>query len=337
MLRVTARLIRALTGKGYDFTHNPWLSRKYGKIFTEKLRGADYDLIYASSASTEMAHVQTNVPIIYLADATFANAVDYYPECRDLLDISKRHGRFVERQAIQKSSFLLYPSEFAAQSAINEFGAASSKVRVIPWGANLEAAPPAQMALNRERSEVCRLLFLGVQWDRKGGDLAFQTLLELKKRGVKAKLTVCGCTPPARISDPDLVVTGFLNKNIPRDRERIEWLLLNSEFLLLPTRAEFYGIVFCEASAFGLPSVTTDTGGVSGAVRHRINGLLLPLTAGPGEYANAIMGVFGDEASYRALVRSSRAEYESRLNWDAWGGTVSNLIKEHLSLEPRPS
>jgi glycosyltransferase involved in cell wall biosynthesis len=335
-VRVAARLIRALTGKRYDYTRNPWVSQRYGKVFTERLRGSRYDLIYASSASTELAYVQTQTPIIYLADATFANVVDYYPACRNLLNISKRHGCLLERQSIEKSSLVLYPSEWAAQSAMSDFRAASSKIHVIPFGANLDTAPPAGMVLNKQRSEVCRLLFLGVEWIRKGGDLAFQTFLELKKRGIKSKLTVCGCTPPAGISDPDLIVTGFLNKNVAQERERIESLLLNSDFLILPTRAECTPIVFCEASAFGLPSVATDTGGVRGVVRDGVNGFLLPITAGPAEYASTIMQVFQDESSYRALVRSARAEYESRLNWDAWGTAVSDIIQKHLFPEQRP-
>jgi glycosyltransferase involved in cell wall biosynthesis len=106
--------------------------------------------------------------------------------------------------------------------------------------------------------------------------------------------------------------------------------------LFLPTRADFFGIVFSEASAYGLPSVSTDTGGVSGAVRDGVNGLLLPISAGPDDYANAITKLFSDEASYRDLARSARAEYESRLNWDAWGATVSNLIQKNLFSEPKP-
>jgi glycosyltransferase involved in cell wall biosynthesis len=330
MLRATARLLRELTGKRYAYGHNPWLSRGYGKVFTERLRGGDFDLIYASSAGTEIAFVQTQVPIIYLADSTFANVLDYYPGCQNLLKISKQHGLFVEGRAIQKSSFLLYPSQWAAQSAMRDFGAESSKIAVVPFGANLDAVPAAEIVLNKVRSKVCRLLFLGVEWDRKGGDLAFQTFLELKNRGIKTTLTVCGCSPPVGIRDPDLVVTGFLNKNVPQGRERIDWLLLNSDFLLLPTRADCTPVVLCEASAFGLPSVSTDTGGVGGVLRHGVNGLVLPITAGPEQYANAITRVFSDEPSYRALVGTARAEYESRLNWDSWGRTVSNLIKERL-------
>src|SRR5665213_116953 len=76
-LRIAARMIRALTGKRYDFARCPWVSRKYGRIFTNRLRMGNYDLVYASSASTEIAFVQTQTPIVYLSDSTFANTMDY--------------------------------------------------------------------------------------------------------------------------------------------------------------------------------------------------------------------------------------------------------------------
>ncbi|TSA49979.1 MAG: glycosyltransferase [Sphingobacteriales bacterium] len=40
---------------------------------------------------------------------------------------------------------------------------------------------------------------------------------------------------------------------------------------MVPSRAECYGIVFAEASSYGLPSVSTDTGGVSAVVKEGVN------------------------------------------------------------------
>ncbi|WP_137463714.1 glycosyltransferase, partial [Escherichia coli] len=45
--------------------------------------------------------------------------------------------------------------------------------------------------------------------------------------------------------------------------------------LLLPTIADCYGMVFCEAAAFGLPVVATDTGGVSSIVINERTGILI--------------------------------------------------------------
>jgi surfactin synthase thioesterase subunit len=37
---------------------------------------------------------------------------------------------------------------------------------------------------------------MGVSWERKGGAIAFETLLELEKMGIQAELIVSGCTFP---------------------------------------------------------------------------------------------------------------------------------------------
>ena len=72
----------------------------------------------------------------------------------------------------------------------------------------------------------------------------------------------------------------FLDMNVEKDRSRLTDLLMDSALLLVPTRADCSPIAFCEANGFGLPAVSTDTGGVSSLVRDGENGLLLPLTAG---------------------------------------------------------
>ena len=46
------------------------------------------------------------------------------------------------------------------------------------------------------KSGRCHLLFLRVEWVRKGGDIAFETLLKLKELGMQVELVVSGCAPP---------------------------------------------------------------------------------------------------------------------------------------------
>jgi glycosyltransferase involved in cell wall biosynthesis len=98
----------------------------------------------------------------------------------------------------------------------------------------------------------------------------------------------------------------------------------------LPTRAECYGIVFCEASAYGLPVVTTNTGGVSGAVKDGVNGFLLSVDADADEYAIKIMELFSNDEKYYSLVKSSRDLFEKKLNWDAWALEVKKIIVENV-------
>ena len=55
--------------------------------------------------------------------------------------------------------------------------------------------------------------------------------------------------------------------------------------MFVPTRAEALGLVFLEASAFALPSIATDVGGVPEVIKSGVTGATFPLSAGPAEYA----------------------------------------------------
>ena len=107
-------------------------------------------------------------------------------------------------------------------------------------------------------------------------------------------------------------------------------VLSESHFLVLPTEFDDYGIVFCEASAYGVPSIAADVGGVSQPVREGKNGFLLTPDATAFDYAEKIKTVFSDKESYIRLRASSRREFETRLNWDVWGEQVNTILTDAL-------
>lgn len=313
--------------KHYFYKYNGWLCRNLSSYVEREIQGKDIDLIFAPASSYELAFLNTNLPIVYTSDATFRLIYCLDDKYADVLKFSLRRGNLAERSSIEKSDLLIYPSEWAAESAVNDYGADESKVHVVPLGANVEEVPPEELVLKRRPSDSCDLLFLGVDWDRKGGEIAFETLLELEKLGINATLTVCGCTPPREFVHERMVVLPFLDKNDEKQRRQLDDLYLKSDFLFLPTRSEAFGMVFCDASAFGLPVITTDTGGVSGAVEEGKNGFMLPLDADASSYAELIAKLFLDDDLYRGLVVSSRRTFDEKLNWDSWGRRVSGLIR----------
>src|SRR5207248_5141279 len=141
---------------------------------------------------------------------------------------------------------------------------------------------------------------------RKGGEIAFETLIELEKLGIEAELIICGVVPPPEFTHKRMTVIPYLNRKEEQQRREMEELFETSDFLFLPTRGEAYGMVFCEASSFGLPSITTNTGGVSGAVRDGENGYMLSPDARGPEYAELIARIYRDDRHYGELVKSSR-------------------------------
>ena len=337
LLAMFARKVQRLTGRVYNPLHTFLLARSYARLVERRVTAARCDVVFAPAGSTEIALVGLSVPIVYLSDATFALMHNYYPSFSNLLSVSAWEGNRIERRAIRNSSIAIFATEWAAESARRDYGADPAKTHVIPFGANLEEVPNREDALGRRRSSGCRMLFVGADWKRKGGDIAFDTLIALEKRGVMAELVVCGCRPPEGLEHPRVTVIPFLDKSEPAQRVRLTRLLSSADFFVLPTRAECSGIVFCEANAFGLPVIATDTGGTSCVVEDGRSGALLPLSAGAEDYADRILALSRDESQYRTLVEGGRSAFDARLNWDAWGERVAAVIAPCLGREARSS
>jgi len=327
------RLIKRISGRlrrKYNLNHSYylawWFARKFGKM----LKGKKYDFIFTSRSSTEIALLKTNIPIIYYTDTTFKSFYNYYEWFSNFMKISVWEGNRIEQKAVSKSAILIFTSEWAANSAKIHYGADPKKIHLLPFGPNIDDLPNKQQINFNKSPDVCKLLFIGVEWERKGGEIAFEALQELKKLGQKATLTLVGCKPPARFEDDDFIVYSYLNKNIPEQAETFNRLLFESHFLILPTRQECFGVVFCEASAFGLPSIATETGGISGAIYNGKNGYRLPYDAGGADYAHTIFEIFSDyHNKYQPLAHSSRDIFDSLLNWDSWAQNLKQILSSH--------
>jgi len=332
--KVVNRLMKTLGRGTFDYYHSKMFAKSYVRSLRKEYQSEGLvDCILAPAASTEIARMNFECPIVYTSDITLPLVRDYYADYFGIAYWSIRQGEALEAEAIRKSRLSLFPSQWAATSAIRDYMAEPDRVAVLPYGANLDEVPPREQILNKARNKVCKLLFVGVDWVRKGGSIALETLEELRKIGVESHLTVVGCIPPIPASKyANVTVIPVLDKTDPGQYKQLEQLYLAHDFFLLPTRAEAYGIVFCEASAFGLPSLTTATGGVSGVIRHGINGYLCDVQSGGIEYARIIADVFLDRRKYESLMISSRDEYDHRLNWDVWAESLIAMAERQSIL-----
>lgn len=335
--RILDKSSNLLLKKRYLYSYGISAAKWYGKVATQKLAGRAFDVIIVAEGimSTPLiAFLETDIPIVYVHDATFTLLHNYLQDFSNLLDLSSHELNTVETLATKKASLFVYSSAWAARSAVQDYHADPARVHVVPFGANLQYSPTAQVLEAKKKLERCRLLFIGVNWERKGGDIAFETLVKLEEKGVPAELVVCGCTPPRQFAHDRMTVIPFLDKNDAHQRQHLEQLYAMSDFLLLPTRNDCTPITFCEANAFGLPVITTRTGGVPEVVRDGENGFTLPYDARGADYAEVIGAIFQDEQRYAELVKSSRQAFDNRLNWDLWGTAMKEKLTELLDHTP---
>jgi glycosyltransferase involved in cell wall biosynthesis len=310
--------------------------RSYAKYFSKQLqkdlKKRPVDLLFVSASSQLLAYLETDIPVIYMTDATFQQLQGYYPYFSNLAGYNITQGIDLDKRAFTKAAHCMLASEWNKNSAITDYGIDAGKISVVPCGANMDMIP-ASTELNLNASGQCRLLFLGVEWERKGGDIALETFRLLKQKGINPYLNIIGCVSPHDLSGETAIsVIPFLDKNNLNDFQKLQQIFFATDFLLLPTRAECAGVVFSEASAFGIPSITTNTGGVSTYIKDGINGYAFPLQTGAEGFSEKISRLLEDQQALQNLKHSSRKYYEETLNWDQWGlrfqQIAERLVKE---------
>jgi glycosyltransferase involved in cell wall biosynthesis len=327
LYKMYSRLRRTFRSEGISpFQAGPVVAQ-YSADAVRKIRAASPAVVFAPAGSAFAWSVPDGVPLVYASDATFRLIEDYHPNYRNLSRTARETSERLERDTIARADLILYPSQWAAESAVRDYGADPARVHVVPWGANLREVPARESVLASRKPGPCRMLLIGVNWKEKGADLAVATLAELNNRGVKAELVICGCTPPEPVTQEGLTIIPYLDKNDPAQRSRLEQLYRDADFFLLPTQADCFPIVLCEAAAHGVPSVARATGGVPYAVREEKTGVLVPSNGTSADYASAIAEIFANPVRLARLRQTSRETYETQLNWQAWGRRVSDLIQ----------
>jgi glycosyltransferase involved in cell wall biosynthesis len=252
---------------------------------------------------------------------------DYYGKAfANMTDGAVARGKWQEETALRNCSFAAYASTWALEGASRLTD--RKKLRILPFGSSLPVNHSADdvarqaSAKRSTRKNRCELLFVGVNWERKGGDVAVETAKLLNEAGIQARLRVVGSQPEEKMP-PFVEVLGFINKASESGQKQLVEIYRNADFFILPTKAEAAGIVFSEASSYGLPSLTYATGGVTDYVRNGVNGVCLEPGAPAARFAEKIGSMLKNPAEYEAYALRAFQEYKDRLNW---GTSVSQLI-----------
>lgn len=308
----------------------PLVTKGFAAEAVRRLESVGHDIVF-SPGTVAIGHLETSKPIVYWTDSTFDGMVDYYEAFTGLSRRTLRKGHALEQSALDRCSLALFPSEWAVNSAIENYHVDPAKLQVVPFGSNV-ADPPSTdevtTAIDAREPGRCVLLFVGADWERKGGRVAVAAVEAMNRAGMPAELHVVGCTPKGL---PGCVkVHGFISRHDPAGRRRLADLYARAHFAIGPSDAEAFGVAFADACCYGVPVLATDTGGVGSLVRGGVNGHLLPLGASGEAYARIALDVMSDSNEYRRLALSARHEYETRLNWDAAGALVRRLIATHI-------
>ena len=224
-------------------------------------RDAGIDWIHFSPSEAGLACLGNPVPFSISLDATTRGFAEQLGE--------RASRKAIERQldTLAAAELIYCMSEWSRRDVLSESAALAEKTEVIlPAGRIKDRQHP--LAAGRQRD--ARIVFVGNNWDRKGGD----RLLEWHQRhfAERARLFIASADAP-RADLPGVVWLGTVE-----NKRLVDRLLPMMDMLVLPTRFDQSPQVLFEAAAAGLPIVASRMAGTPDAVVDGVTGFLIDPT-----------------------------------------------------------
>ena len=309
------------------------VARYYARQVDRQLAHTNADILLCPENAIPIANVRTHLPIVLWTDTTLGSLIDFYPYLSNLCQ-ETRHNIFqIERRVLNNCSLIILNSQWAADQAQKTYGISAKKIKVIPRGSSqtkILSDEAFEQALDKRKSGPCQLLFVGVDWQRKGGSTALGVAEVLNGWGIETELHVVGCRPAFEV--PAFVKAhGFIDKSTAVGQARLAELFQSAHFLLYPTQADAMGVVLSEAAAFGVPSLASDVGGVSGVVKTGLTGKTFSLGSKPEAYGEFVAEHIKESSRYQALARSTFEHYKNNVGWSAVGEQAREAFRALLA------
>lgn len=232
----------------------------------------------------------------------------------------------LEKETYGRATHIFTRSTNISRSLIEQYEVPAEKITCVYAGVNSQIVPfePAD-----DHYDGKHILFVGIDWERKGGPELIEAFKTLLGRHPDAHLTIVGAAP--EIDLPQVTVVG----RVPVDQ--VHQYFKQASIFCLPTKLEPFGIVFIEAMSYRLPIVATQVGALPDMVEDGVNGFLVT----PGEVApliEALDTLLQDANTRRAFGEAGYELARSRYNWDAVGQRIREIIEDSIEdYEPKQS
>jgi glycosyltransferase involved in cell wall biosynthesis len=301
---------------------NIWLRSRYRDRASKAAGELDYVL------QVRNIYLPASVPYVVFIDSTSAMANRGWLAWRPSKPLQRVRFK-IEKAQFQGAKFIFTAGPQAARSVVEEYGIDGSKVRAVGGGINFERLPDsAELSVHR-RARSPEILFVGIDFERKGGDLLVAAYLDLVARYPDLTLTLVGGRPLNVPDHPNIRIVGKVF-----DRERMAALYRDASIFCLPARHEPYGLVVQEAMAFNLPCVVSDVGALPSVVKHGETGFVVPSESGRA-LVGALETLLVTPSLRSGFGKKGRARAETDLTWAAVAERMVSTLNA-LNPDERP-
>ena len=289
------------------------------------LRRLDADVwVYNTQVPAALAGRARRSPYIVVTDVTpiqYDEMAVGYGHRSDRIRSIRRWKHHLNTKVFNEAEWCIPWSTWASTSIIDDYGVDPARVRTIPPGVDIEKWGTTA---DRGGSGRFRVLFVGGDFARKGGELLLQAFAGLSS---KAELYLV-----TKTEIPNMDRVHVINDLEPNDPRLIK-LFGQADVFVLPSRAETFGIAAVEASAAGLPVVASRVGGLTDIVIDGETGFLGPVDD-VAELKRSLVRLEEDHDLRRRLGFEARAHAARSFNATTNANSLFDLVRACVT-DPR--
>ena len=322
------RLVAALAA--FSFDRQRWKAKYHLSEFSFSRRSAvagrhiksrksNLDVVVQIGASNTPLHLAP-LPYALYCDSNIllaSHAAVDTPAVSDFHRLNKEEVQQVvarETAVYRNAKLILTMSERLRQSFIEDFELPPEKIHTIHAGPNFDVAriPPRS---ERSDSAPPTILFVGREFERKGGDFMLRVFARVRSALPNARLIVAGPSDLV-INDPGVECLGFLDKDTTAGWNALRDAYASADVFCLPTRFEPFGIAYVEAMFFGLPCLGPNAWAVPELIRDGVTGYLAPV-GDEQVWCDRLLELLLDRGKAAHMGQQGRQFAAGYFTWDA--------------------
>jgi glycosyltransferase involved in cell wall biosynthesis len=225
-----------------------------------------------------------------------------------------------EHKIYQNATLNFTMSSNISKSIIEDYSCSPDKVSCVYCGANVQVTQDE--ILDENRFSCKNILFVGTDWQRKGGPVlveAFRTVLDTYP---DATLTIVGCTP--KLDLPNCNVVGRLPLS------EVKKYFKQASVFCFPTTLEPFGIVFLEAMAHKLPIIASNIGAIPDFILEGKNGYLVEPNNSR-QLSQQIIKLISSQEKSKIFGEYGHQLFWDRYTWEKTGVRIRENIEQFLA------
>lgn len=301
-------LISSIQQNGTDwrnaFWKTPFAFEKMSQNMEEIINSYadDVDIIIQTQTLFGMVTKITSKPYYLYIDYTMKLAEREYPLWAPFSKDSIKEKWLAYESAVYNNAHKIFTfSDHTKNSLISEYGIEESNVVTVYAGLNMRIPADFDKVYNNN------ILFVGKDFERKGGEVLLSAFKLVKMQIHDATLTIAGAS--TKIDSP-----GVINEGVVTEK-RLKELYKTSSVFAMPSLCEPFGIVFLEAMAYKCPCIGTDLNAMKEIIIDGETGFIVK-HEDPEDLANKIILLLNNKNMMKEFGINSRKRVLDNFTWD---------------------